>query len=129
MHQRKGDWYKIEGRRGSVGKQNWGQNSPFLEGVDFFATAKKDQGSVERRSPMFFRRDPAVYCRHYPVFFHKLSLMKKSTPSTEGEFRSRSACKHYSARYRLHPFYRRGIPIEHCLPPMQQKKGNLVRIL
>jgi len=23
-----------------------GQNSPFLEGVDFFAIAKKDQGSV-----------------------------------------------------------------------------------
>ena len=26
--------------------------------------------------------------QHYPVFFHKLPLMKKSTPSTKGEFTS-----------------------------------------
>ena len=34
------------------------QNSPFLEGVDFFATAKKDQGSVGRHGSMLIQAKP-----------------------------------------------------------------------
>ena len=60
-----------------------GQNSPFLEGVDFFATAKKDQGSVGSRSPMIIQRDPTVACRHYPVDLRSPPLLQ------EGEFRSK----------------------------------------
>ena len=35
------------------------------KGWIFFALAKKDQGSVERRSQMLIRKDLTVYCKHY----------------------------------------------------------------
>ncbi len=79
------------------------QNSPFVEGVDFFATAKKDQGSVGSRSQMFFRRDLG---RVLPTLPRRPSVATPSarrgilienlladttpalraTPSVEGEF-------------------------------------------
>ncbi len=55
------------------------QNSPFLEGVDFFATTKKDQGSVGRHGTMPLRRDPSI-------------VLPTTTPSTFGR----------------HPFYKKG---------------------
>ena len=97
-----------------------------MEGVDFFATAKKDQGSVVRRSQMFFQKilpcvantTPSVFdrhpflregefcpssaCQHYPVGLRPPPLLR------EGEFCPSSACQHYPAPLRLHPFYKQG---------------------
>ncbi len=76
------------------------QNSLFVEGVDFFATAKKDQGIVGRRSQMFFRRDLAVYCRHYPgTSCHP--FCKKGNSDRE------LACRHYLGTS-CHPFCKKG---------------------
>ena len=54
-----------------------GQNSPFLEGMDFFATAKKDQGSVVRHGTMLIQaKNP---CRVLPTLPRRPS---PATPST-----------------------------------------------
>ena len=37
---------------------------------------QKDQGSVGARSPMSFRKDPTVCCRHYPVDLRSPPLLK-----------------------------------------------------
>jgi len=49
--------------------KKWHKFAFFWCGVDFFAIAKKDQGSVGRRPQMVFRIDLAVCCQHCPGRF------------------------------------------------------------
>ena len=58
---------------------------------------------------MFFRRDPAVYCQHYPVFSHKFHLCENPPLPQEGEFASSSACQHCPGRFTATPSLVQGI--------------------
>ncbi len=73
------------------------------KGWIFFALAKKDQGSVERRSQMLIRKDLTVCCRHYPVGLRPPPLLQ------EGELCIEFCLPTLPRPFHGHPFYRRGI--------------------
>jgi len=62
------------------------QNSPFLEGVDFFATAKKDGVVSAKHGKISSKKHLRSAPNATLVFSHKFALMRKSTPSKKGEF-------------------------------------------